>query len=386
MTKAEIIDLLQKYQDGTSSPEETELLENWYNLMAAKGSDVPFPESVWARKEATYTYILNSKKERPVKPVVRLWPRIIAVAAAVVTITVGTWLYITDLDTTRHSELVSVSQDIVPGKQGATLTLANGKKIRLSDAVDGQLAEEAGVEISKSANGQLVYKIKGDNAETNKINTLSTAKGETYIVTLPDNSKVWLNAASSLTYAAGLRENGKRRVKLDGEAYFEISKDKLHPFIVESKGQEIEVMGTHFNVSSYTEDKETRTTLLEGLVKISENKSHHFNLLKPGQQGISNRDGEIKVVHADLEEAVAWKNGFFRFNQEPLLHVMDKLSRWYSFDVSYEGGMEKYSEFTFGGFVPRSTPALVLLKLMEKTGEVRFEVSGKKVLVKMKTQ
>ncbi len=223
--------------------------------------------------------------------------------------------------------------DAAPGKQEATLTLASGKRIHLSDATEGELATEAGVSITKTKNGQIVYNFNSSRQKDKKktYNMLSTAKGETYQLRLPDGSQVWLNAASSLTYSAGLTENGKRSVKLEGEGYFEITKDKSHPFIVESNG--------HFNVNSYS--SVTTTTLLEGSIRLSN--SYHSATLKPGEQSKSSSKSGIAIEPVNTYDAIAWKQGYFYFRSEGIESVMKRLSDWYDIEVVYEGKLSDES-------------------------------------------
>lgn len=188
-------------------------------------------------KEYVYPTQVHTKK-------VKLWPRIASIAAAAAGIVFALYFFVIRERATDHVQENAYSNNIKPGRQGATLTLSGGRQIRLADALNGRLAKEAGAEVSKTANGQLVYDLKNNtDAEKTELNRLSTSKGETYMVTLPDRSKVWLNAASSLTYAVPLIKNGIRSVKLEGEAYFEVNKDKVHPFVVESGGRKSKFLG-----------------------------------------------------------------------------------------------------------------------------------------------
>lgn len=310
-----------------------------------------------------------------IKPIAKLWPRVLAIAAAVALVVLGVYFF-------NHHKTVSngvlMANDIGPGKQGATLTLANGKKISLSAAANGQIAKEAGVSVTKRADGQVVYEIMQqvqDDEEANLTNTLTTAKGETYMVTLPDKSKVWLNAASSLTYSAKLTEGGKRRVKLTGEGYFEIAKDKVHPFVVQSKGQEVEVLGTHFNINSYANEPDIKTTLLEGAVKITT--GHKFRILKPGQQlSLAGNTIKLKQVEAELE--VAWKNNQLIFDHQSIEHIMRMVERWYNVEVIYQG--KKPTEKFVGG-VSRFDNVSTVLNILQSAGGVHFKIEGRKIYV-----
>lgn len=314
------------------------------------------------------------KGESGVKPAMKtrvLWTRpAIAAAVALVIFAAGLFYF-----SKSRNELVEIAynKDISPGKHGATLTLANGKKIRLSEASDGELANESGVTITKSANGQLVYEIKGTGKDAQALNTLSTSKGETYQVRLPDGSMVWLNAASSLTYPVNLTLQTQRRVSFTGEGYFEIAKDKAHPFIVQSGLQELEVLGTHFNVNSYTDEPSIRTTLLEGSVRINKH-----TLLKPNQQSKFNKSG-ITVAEVKAEVFTDWKNGIFNFENESLTSVMRKIARWYDVEVQYDG--QEKAEKTYSGTISKYGTISTVLKLLAESEGIRFKVAGKKVTV-----
>ncbi len=275
--------------------------------------------------------------------------------------------------------------DLVPGKNTATLTLANGKKIRLSDAVKGELAKEAGVKIRKTEDGQLVYELAAASKDVLPadamalVNTLSTAEGEQYQVILPDQTKVWLNASSSIKFPvsfAGLKE---RKIQLTGEAYFEVSKvfkglqKERIPFIVVSGKQQLEVLGTHFNVNAYTDEGTIKTTLLEGSVQINSS-----TVLKPNQQSVLSGD-RIDIREVNAENAVAWKNGIFMFNDEPLEEVMRKISRWYGVKVTFEDASLRHLS-AYGTISKYSTVSKVL-EMMEKTGDMHFKMEERRIIV-----
>jgi transmembrane sensor len=297
------------------------------------------------------------------------------------TIAFGIWFFSASNLPGNQGALRNYANDIGPGKQGATLTLANGKTIRLTDALNGQVAQEAGIVISKAADGQLIYELKDKGQVTqNKINTLSTAKGETYQLHLPDGSRVWLNAASSLTYTAGLLKDGKRKVMLSGEAYFEIAKDKQHPFIVETDKQEAEVLGTHFNIKSYKDDQTVKTTLLEGSLHVTLLNAGKVGgkLLKPGEASVFEQGSNIMVLQADMKETMAWKNGFFRFTAQPIDKVMQQIGRWYDIEVVYAG---KMPEEEFNGVIARNKNISEVLNMLSYANAVKFKVEGRRVTV-----
>lgn len=301
--------------------------------------------------------------------------RHISVAAAILLVIGGGLFLVQKL--TYNKEILVVKNDINPGKTAATLTLGDGRRIRLSDGVTGKLAQQDGVIITKSVNGKLVYQIKNKSADDNKTNTLTTAKGETYQVRLPDGSLVWLNAASSLTYIPALTKDGLRKVKLEGEGYFEVAKDKKHPFIVQTNKQEVEVLGTHFNVNAYNDEENVKTTLLEGSVKVSALVSKAKTTLKPGQQSVLNQ-GDLTTDQANIDEALAWKNGEFRFNDKSIAEIMKQIARWYNVTVVFN---DQAPNGYLSGSISRNRNLSQVLKMMEKTKEVKFRIEGHTIYV-----
>ena len=314
----------------------------------------------------------------PTKHNIRLW-NTIAKIAAVLLVVVGIYFFNEYQKEPSYEHLTA--NDIPPGKIGATLTLANGKKINLADAANGEIIKESGASISKTANGQLVYNAPSGQSSSNgpntsnALNTLTTAIGETFILTLPDQTKVWLNAASSLTYNPNLTSNGIRKVTLTGEGYFEVAKDKDHPFIVESGNQSVEVLGTHFNVHAYQDEKAYRTTLLEGSIKITD--QGQSKVLAPGDQA-SNSSGHIKLTQVDTEFAVAWKSNNFVFDRLGIKEIMKMISRWYNVEVIYK---DNIPSGTFWGSVSRFDNISKVLIPLEATGDVHFKIEGRKIYV-----
>jgi transmembrane sensor len=297
----------------------------------------------------------------------------VAAAAAIFIVAVGLWIY---KETSRDEiKPISYANDLSPGRLGATLTLANGKKIRLDAAKDGDLATEAGVKIAKTRNGQLIYTIEGTTKD-NQTNTLSTNNGETYQVQLPDGSHVWLNAGSSLSYNSNLIKNGIRSVQLTGEGYFEVAKDKFHPFKVQSGDHDVEVLGTHFNINCYKNEPAITTTLLEGSVKVSFKSAKQ--LLKPGHQSKLYAAGNFTVAAVDPSSFVAWKDRQFNFESEDIQTIMRMVERWYGVKVEYRGSI---SEEKFWGGVSRLDNVSKILNVLELTGKVHFDIKGKTIYV-----
>ena len=304
----------------------------------------------------------------------RLWRQIAAVAAAMVLVCTGVYFFKYKPGKVPVAANVVV-QHVKPGDFGATLTLANGKKISLASASKGEIGRESGIIITKTGDGRIIYEIDKKVSDPNAFNTLSTAKGETYQIRLPDGSLVYLNAASSLTYTTSLIKDGKRIVKLSGEGYFEVFKDKQHPFIVKTNRQEVEVLGTHFNISSYADDDVEKTTLLEGKVKLSA--SGNFKILRPGQQAKLNGN-QITVKETDTDLAVAWKNNEFVFESEDIETIMKMIERWYNVEVIFIGEKTKQR---FSGKVSRFDEISKVLDIVESTEEAHFQIKGRIIYV-----
>ena len=302
------------------------------------------------------------------------WKRIGASAAAVIGLLfIGRWFLTIE---TKNVSPQAAQHVISPGKQSATLTLANGKQIHLHETQNGRIAEESGIRISKTTDGQLIYEVSDKSQGEIEQNTLSTTKGETYRIKLPDGTQVWLNAASSLSYPVRFANQKNRTVTLTGEAYFEVAKDSKHPFIVQAAAQQVEVLGTHFNVNSYADESAVQTTLLEGRVQVS---SHSQKLLlAPGEQSTLTARGVLKSRPIDTAPVIAWTNNEFMFDGDDIESVMRKVARWYNVEVIYQG---KKTTEKFGGGISRFDDVQKVLSLLEKTGAVHFRIDGKKIYV-----
>lgn len=388
MTDQEAKLLLDKYEEGLCNAEEKALIESWYLNLSAEA-----PQMTDGEPDYTYwnAYIKNNL---PVKRsgAFKLWPKIGA-AAAVVAITCGIWLYYASYLSTRHPKFGSGSpfaNDIAPGKNTATLTLANGKTIHLSDAKTGVIVNPANLRYNDgSAVAQEDPSLRQDKGMMEQL-IASTPRGGTYQFTLPDGSKVWLNAASSIKFPSTFGKSPMREVELSGEAYFEIFKNKKQPFVVKSRKMELTVLGTHFNVMAYGDELNVKTTLLEGSVSVSpvtlsSSKSRgvlrhaqHDIVLKPNQQSILTDNDKIKVVEVDAAEAVAWKNNKFIFDSQRIEEIMRMVARWYNVEVIYTAEVPKE---TFWGSVSRFDNISKVLKKLESTEKVHFKIEGRKVYV-----
>ncbi|TJZ51464.1 FecR family protein [Sphingobacterium olei] len=268
--------------------------------------------------------------------------------------------------------------DIAPGGNKAILTLADGTMISLDEFNEGILAEQQNAFIRKNADGDLIYDLSnmGSNMESEiSYNTITTPVGGQYKVVLPDGTKVWLNALSSLKFPVSF--NGEyRTVQLTGEGYFEVYKNKEMPFIVNAGTSSIHVLGTHFNVSTYEKEGLVHTTLVEGSVRITQGSSS--KMLSPGMQAITNRQHDIAITPIDIAEVVDWKNGYFLFRDQPIEELMRTIARWYDIDVQYQGDLKGK---IFGGKFSKKDNLSELLKSLELTGTVKFSIEGRRVTV-----
>lgn len=279
-----------------------------------------------------------------------------------------------------HIEIAAGSVDIGPGRDRATLKLANGTEVYLDTLHAGQdKIKQYGASISKQGNGELVYMKLGDT-ETAVVeyNTISTPRGGRYKVLLPDSTQVWLNASSSITYPTSFAHSGARLIKLEGEAYFAVKKvsdgkGKSQPFIVSTDRQKVTVLGTHFNVNAYADESSVRTTLLEGRVQVNSDA-----ILRPGQQAISfNKTLEVRDV--DTTAFVDWKNNEFNLKTSDFRTTMRKIARWYDVEIIYDQSAP--STVKLGGWISRDKNISSVLKLIQKTGGVHFKLEGRRVTV-----
>lgn len=368
MEKNQLIELFRKYHEGKCTEEEKALLEDWY-LQHSKQSEFDLdPRRIQAIGNKLFRE-LPGNHSAFMKVGLRL-----AAAAVIIGLLITVTLKFIPKPAAPQ---VAAQHDIAPGSNTATLTLANGKKIDLKKAANGQVALQSGVQILKSANGQLTYKITGADIADNKgPNIITTPMGGQWQVTLPDGTKVWLNSATQFSYPATFENQKERVVQLNGEAYFEVAKDKQHPFVVKTSQQEVRVFGTHFNINSYPDEPTVNTTLAEGNVKVTDI-TGNTKFLLPGQQAISQK-GNLSISGANVEEALAWKNGYFRFNDEDIQSIMRKLSRWYNIDVQYTGDI---SNDRLNGKVSRYKNISQVLKALEATQTVHFKIEGRRVTV-----
>lgn len=380
------------YLDGVATEDEIEFLENYYQEFAQQ----PDGLSEFSEEEREEIGRLmheridekirkteeeeNAKEEIVSVPLYRRLGWYVAAALALVLSSVYYFNY-SILQKPFTSPKMAVVQDINPGGNKAVLTLSNGSKVNLTDASKGNIAHQQGAELKLNQGGQLVYSSGVATATELIYNTIETRNGGQYQVVLPDGTKVWINAASSLRYPVNFVGND-RIVELSGEAYFEVAKNKAKPFKVVTAGQQVTVLGTHFNISAYPTENLTKTTLLEGSVKVNLINFTHSVIIKPGQQAsVAEQSGEqkIEVQEVDADDAVAWKNGYFMFNNETLEDILRKISRWY--DVEIVSTDPKKSQLRFSGSISRYSNVSQVLKKLELTESVRFKIEGRKIVV-----
>lgn len=378
-----ILDILAKYEAGTITQEELQILEDWYASFESNPdiTDSLSPEERAVRKKQLQEKIFDqidretsstakmSKKRFFLNPGNRLWQ-----AAASIALICAVSLYIFK----KQSDKLPVSAEeqsstIRPGTDQAILTLGNGEKILLDDSKKGELATEGNIHINKLQPGNLVY-TAGKKVPKVYSNTLSTPRGGRYQLTLADGTQVWLNAQSSITYPSAFR-GSTREVTITGEVYFEVAHNAAMPFRVKSENQTIEVLGTHFNVNTYKAKSVAKTTLLSGSVALSN--AHQRIVLRPGQQGVvAGRSLSVKQV--DPTEVIAWKEGYFDFTDADIGSVIDELGRWYNVDIHYQGTA---TQETFTGRIPRSWPFEKVLNLLKTFKSIQVEMQGRRLIV-----
>ncbi len=370
-------ELYTKYLDGSISEQQKKELfakikssEDGQLRHLAEGflnSDVPGDLShLQPEADQLFLQIKGRLDNQQVSKHKVMWRWLPYAAAIILVAATATFLFNRQHDDNAAKNQLIAVQDVSAGANRATLRLATGKTINLDDVGLGQVALDQGMRITKTADGQLSYEVVENTSLPNGMNTISTPNGGQYTVKLPDGSLVYLNAASQLKYPIRF-DGAQRRVELSGEGYFEITKDSKRPFLVSTQLQEVRVLGTHFNVNSYQDNGQTVTTLVEGSVKVTSDAG--TKLIIPGEQTLV--DGRsIKSQEADLEIALAWKNGRIEFKDAELRNIMDDVARWYDIDVKYQGVLPQRR---FTASIPRNSNLSSLLKVLELSN-INFEI------------
>lgn len=380
--KKEFLRLVDAYLAGKANAKQSATVEQYFDLFST-GPDIldtldkqSIREIHDRLKSGIDSRIENESKER--SRFILNW-KYASVAAAILLMTsIGIYFYRFGQQQLKpFSKNTAMMADIAPGGNKAILTLANGAKVSLTDAKIGKVASQFGMSIHKTKDGDLVYENSGAADLQGAYNSVETPKGGQYQLTLSDGTKVWLNAASSLKYPLTF-PGDERRVELIGEAYFEVAKNKAKPFKVYTDRQVVEVLGTHFDINAYIDELFTRTSLIEGSVRVSSVKSGAKIKLSPGQQAIVSSN--ITVKNIDVDEAVAWKNGYFMFDEESLESILRKVSRWYDVDIQYQD-RESVRKLYFSGTLSRYDNVSKVLKKLELTESVHFKIEGRKIIV-----
>lgn len=376
-----IQEIAYKRFNGTATSEEIASYEKWYasfddremELDGTVGRDI-------SRLGAELYAKLMVKVEREQRRPMRILPYLkwAGAAAVVLAVFIGYLVYRGEFLELSGDE-VAASHQIRPGRNTATLKLADGQVIALKETKEGLIMDASNLIYT---DGTGVSYNRGDMAEAKEM-VLSTPKGGTYQVVLPDGSKVWLNALSSMVLSADFATSFDRHVTLNGEAYFEIAKadmvvagkNRRRPFVVTVGDKQVEVLGTHFNVKNYAGEHEMKTTLLEGSVKVVAGSQK--KIIVPGQQAVAT-DNQIVTANVDVEEIVAWKNGNFQFANEKIQNIMQEVGRWYNVEIVYQGSITQEG---FGGAISRKRPITEVLASLEETGAVHFKIEGRRVIV-----
>lgn len=380
--------LFEKYYKNESSKEEKEELAF---LLANENNKVHLHQllkQAWtnqeeeqlfspAQSDAIYSSIIDAPKHEVRKnnfSLGRPYFRLYAVAAAIIGIMVLGYFFLFKKNTNKEVIVVTkpLQTDVAPGKEGAVLTLADGKQIVLDSAGNGLLASEENMEVTKRG-GQISY--GGQHGQRELYNTLTTPRGRQYSLILADGSKVWLNAASSIRFPTAFVSN-ERRVEITGEAYFEIAPDPSKPFHVITDDIRVAVLGTHFNVNAYGDESVIKTTLLEGKIRINNGSS--TAILQPGEQAQIKGPNKVWVVkNVDVDDVIAWKNGLFSLKGTDVETLMKQIGRWYDIEVIYT---DPLPQKRFVGSISRSVNLSDLLKALKEFG-IRCRLENRKLII-----
>ncbi|WP_316820227.1 FecR family protein [Pedobacter gandavensis] len=367
-------ELAAKWLSRSISEDEAIEFANWYNRDQDQELEVPehFAISEESHKKRMFKNIQQQIQPSPSRPILIRYRWAIA-AILFISVSIGLLFY--PILESQEPAQNFTKNDVSAGTNKAFLTLSDGTKLSLTDQKAGKLVEQAGVRISKGKDAQVIYTQMPGTSNKLEYHTISTPRAGQYQLNLPDGTKVWINAATVIRFPTSFSKSKERRVELIGEAYFEVAKDAIKPFIVKSAGQEIKVFGTHFNISSYPEDQSIYSTLLEGSISVN------GYLLKPNQQSINNGK-KITIVPANIENVMAWKMGYFRFDDASLEDIMKKIARWYDVEVEFQDTELKTLEF--GGIVSRSEKLSKVLRMLELSTSMNFKLEDNKIIIMRK--
>lgn len=377
--KKEFLNILDKYHKGTASPEEEAFLNAYFNIFELDQdcfNDLTpaEQEEMSARLKAKIDSGISSNTGKA-SGFRKYGLRLIGMAASLIIVASACYYLVSrnqllKADATIGKELSA--EIILPGGNKATLTLANGRKISLTDAANGNVASDNGIKIIKTKAGELVYEIVAGEDETtvNSFNTIQTPRGGEYRINLPDGTRVVLNAASSLKFPVSFLNRPQRIVELTGEAYFEVAHNDNQPFRVVSSNQEVQVLGTSFNVNAYADEPATVTTLIKGSVKVFH--GGMSKIIKPSEATVVGNGIKIRPAN---DSDLAWKNGIISFKNASIESIMRQVARWYDVEVSVGG---KLPERLFTGEVSRSSNLSDLIAIFESSN-IKFRFNKRHI-------
>ncbi len=379
-TEAELDELMQWADVASEQALETVLQHSWQRYESGTTMPEEMSQRILTTVFGSTSEESNGDTDESPLPFWQANFRVAASVAVVVLASLFAWFQYRTVGERTEQRLVQVKEfeknDIAPGTNKAILTLDDGSEVVLDNSKNGTLSTQGSTNIVKPANGQLLYETAQASNAKPMYNTVKTPKGGQYQVVLSDGTKVWLNAASSLRFPLVFVGN-ERRVEMTGEVYFEVAKNPKKPFKVIADKQEVLVLGTHFNVMAYPNEKFIKTTLIEGSVKIT--KDNRSMVLEPNQQAkVGFDNGVFRTVNdADIAEELAWKDGYFQFNNTSLETIMRQLERWYDVDVQYIG---KIPDEHFTGRLPRNTNLSNVLKILSMS-QIQFKIEGKVIVI-----
>lgn len=379
MELQELQQLIARYNAGEASTEERALLEQWYESIQGDTTGIQQSQLPGIRADIYAALPAYMKPKRKMRQLYR-WA-----AAAALVMGIGAGIYFFKSPARNIAQLQpnqELPNDIAPGSARAILTLGDGTQLTLDNkASNGQLATREGIVINKNADGQIVYTSQTGHqpaAFHAKENVISTPRGGIYAIVLPDGTKVWLNAASALKFPTFF-SGSDRTVALTGEAYFEVAQNAEQPFRVICGKETIEVLGTHFNISNYSDETTITTTLLEGSIRVKA--GQQSQVLQPGQQSVINTADDVnnqKLTAANTDEVMAWKNGMFYFNNADISTIMRQVARWYDVEVEFQGPLPADE---FKGKISRDVNASQVLQILALSG-INFKIEGRKIILR----
>lgn len=382
----EIAELVSKYlADDLTDAERVRLEEwvalspenrEWFRATTAQGNVGKKRNELCAIDVKAGWNTLTRKREKGRKR--RLWGNGLKCACVIVPLALATLIYMMT-KTDEPGYIPVAKQEILPGMRKAVLLMADGSSVELGMQQGKTLQEQDGTMIGLQGESITYENMDSVTVKKQLYNELVVPRGGEYVLTLSDGTVVHLNADSKLRFPVTFTGD-TRTVELMGEGYFRVARNEKVPFIVKTSDMAVTVLGTEFNVSSYSNQKEVQTTLVEGVVKITSPKYDGSYILEPGEQAMFDKeDGRVVVREVDVSYAVAWKDGYLRFRDKPLREVMEIIARWYDVEVVYKD--EEVKDYLFGGNFDRHTTVLPLLDILQGTGTVHFEVRGKEIVV-----